>query len=536
MNHFIHQQQLVLEIENQGKAPVIQEAYRKLYWEKILPEIERLFTELGDENVSLRFDQVEIDLGELPLNQDEEVMLIRLEKEIRKVIGQNVSQLKHQLPTDHSVRYVKPQTWKSDCLLQFLQSGTLPWWATGSDKKDPNILLEEIMDRSPEFFLHALQKIINPAVVRRLLAQFSPSLISDLITQTKLAQQMQFQEMEAFFRSIWAHPALGITATLQKRWQKKWLSIALEGLFLEKHSPKAWQKRQVDQMLSIMIRAGYKSQLLELMPQEEENRASNRSQVKKMDLVPQWNFLLPIIEECKSWKGAVTRVEETKRTFLQKELDNQISAGENRAQSMEPDPDSKRHIKQEQGTHQENAKHQKNRAQIQNEELLAQGVYIDNAGLVLIAPYFKGFFAKLGFTEENQFVSDEAKERAVLLSQYLLRGETDFLEYDLILNKVFCGWSITESIRRDFNPTEIEKAEVNTLFEAFRQHWPAVKKISTAGIRRSFFAREAKLNLEEYQFHLLVARTGVDVLLEKLPWSIGLIRLPWMEKALSVEW
>ena len=35
---------------------------------------------------------------------------------------------------------------------------------------------------------------------------------------------------------------------------------------------------------------------------------------------------------------------------------------------------------------------------------------------------------------------------------------------------------------------------------------------------------------------LYVERKGVDVLLESLPWTISIIKLPWMQDSLQVEW
>jgi hypothetical protein len=42
--------------------------------------------------------------------------------------------------------------------------------------------------------------------------------------------------------------------------------------------------------------------------------------------------------------------------------------------------------------------------------------------------------------------------------------------------------------------------------------------------------------LAEFGWSLLVARLGRDVLLERLPWSIGHVVLPWMQEPLYVEW
>ena len=40
----------------------------------------------------------------------------------------------------------------------------------------------------------------------------------------------------------------------------------------------------------------------------------------------------------------------------------------------------------------------------------------------------------------------------------------------------------------------------------------------------------------DQSWRLEVARMGHDVLLDKIPWGIGFIKLPWMEEPLFVEW
>ncbi|NJM79638.1 MAG: hypothetical protein HC854_08570 [Flavobacterium sp.] len=49
--------------------------------------------------------------------------------------------------------------------------------------------------------------------------------------------------------------------------------------------------------------------------------------------------------------------------------------------------------------------------------------------------------------------------------------------------------------------------------------------------------REAKLELvKENEFELWVEDKGVDILLEQLPWGIGMIQTPWMENYLNCHW
>jgi hypothetical protein len=41
---------------------------------------------------------------------------------------------------------------------------------------------------------------------------------------------------------------------------------------------------------------------------------------------------------------------------------------------------------------------------------------------------------------------------------------------------------------------------------------------------------------KERHFSVRAERITIDVLLEKLPWGISLVKYPWMPKPLYVEW
>jgi hypothetical protein len=67
-------------------------------------------------------------------------------------------------------------------------------------------------------------------------------------------------------------------------------------------------------------------------------------------------------------------------------------------------------------------------------------------------------------------------------------------------------------------------------------HWSAIGNTSVQGLRQTFLQREGYLSRKEDGWHLQVPKRTFDMLLDKLPWSISTIRLPWMETILWVEW
>lgn len=166
----------------------------------------------------------------------------------------------------------------------------------------------------------------------------------------------------------------------------------------------------------------------------------------------------------------------------------------------------------------------------------ASDYHVDNAGLVLLWPYLGRFFTALDLLEDSAFVDEEAQARAVGLTQYLVTGETGEAEHQLLLNKLLCGWPFEEPLQKLEGLTDSERAECETLITSVIDNWKALKNTSVEGFRTSFLLREGCLARQELNWLLKVDRKGYDVLLERLPWGIGLIKQPWMDQPLSVEW
>ena len=169
-------------------------------------------------------------------------------------------------------------------------------------------------------------------------------------------------------------------------------------------------------------------------------------------------------------------------------------------------------------------------------EYYKEGIFIKNAGLILIWPYLDCFFYKLSLIEEDQFVSETAKIRAVLLLQFLATGKTEFSESELLLNKILCRLAIDEAVPNEITLAEVERSESDILLLTMIKHWSALKNTSIAGLQETFFQRDGKLSRVDGGWLLQIEEKAVDVLLSHLPWSISMVKLTWMEEMVWVEW
>lgn len=168
---------------------------------------------------------------------------------------------------------------------------------------------------------------------------------------------------------------------------------------------------------------------------------------------------------------------------------------------------------------------------------VSKELYVNNAGLALLWPYLSRFFGILGLAGGGRFVDAAAAERAVFLLQYLTAGtDRKFQEYELILNKILCGIDINAPLKPYLEITEAERTECESLLQAVLLNWPALKNLSVPGLRSLFLYREGLIFTRDGQRVLRVAGTAYDILVRRIPWGIGTVKLPWMEQLLMVEW
>jgi hypothetical protein len=163
-------------------------------------------------------------------------------------------------------------------------------------------------------------------------------------------------------------------------------------------------------------------------------------------------------------------------------------------------------------------------------------LYVKNAGLVILHPFLSTYFTRCGLLDKGKFVSDEAQARAVHLLQYLVFETEQNQEQDLALNKLLCGMPFHQPVPAGIEVSEQEKKVSAELILAVLQQWDKMKNTSPAGFKATFLHREGVLQEEENAWVLRVEQKALDVLLQTLPWGLGLIKAMWMEKPLLIEW
>ncbi len=169
------------------------------------------------------------------------------------------------------------------------------------------------------------------------------------------------------------------------------------------------------------------------------------------------------------------------------------------------------------------------------------GIYIGNAGLIILAPYLKPFFSRLGLLDGKNFVSREAAWKAVHLLQhacgYAQSDQDGWSEQELIFNKILCGINIAEPVPERLELSSVEREELNGLLNSVLQNWTIMQRSSVFALQSTFLQKKGRLTLNGRNWDLLVERdSAVEILIDKLPWSISIIKLPWNGYSINTQW
>jgi hypothetical protein len=166
-------------------------------------------------------------------------------------------------------------------------------------------------------------------------------------------------------------------------------------------------------------------------------------------------------------------------------------------------------------------------------EELGTGIFINNAGAVIVAPFLPMLYSRLKIVNGDS-LSDESK--ALSLLHYCITGLADPEEFELLLPKILCGIP-PERFVETGQVTAIEMLkEADEMLLSVIEYWSVLKNTSPDGLREGFLQRKGKLIYANNEWNLIVEQKSHDILLHQLPWNISMIRLPWMKNILKVTW
>mgnify|MGYP001442063064 FL=1 len=164
---------------------------------------------------------------------------------------------------------------------------------------------------------------------------------------------------------------------------------------------------------------------------------------------------------------------------------------------------------------------------------------ISNAGLVILFPFLPMLFMRLNMLSQDRrdFNSNESKVRAIFILQHLMASEDrEYDEKDLFLNRLLINYPSNEPLPKRVELNQDELNTIDSLLEAAKTNWEKMRNTSMRGFQEAFLRRAGFIEKTEREWVLTVEERAFDILLDSIPWSYKLVRLPWMENILKVNW
>ena len=155
---------------------------------------------------------------------------------------------------------------------------------------------------------------------------------------------------------------------------------------------------------------------------------------------------------------------------------------------------------------------------------------------MLVAPYLPMLFERLELTGRAGFLGPEATVRGLDALHAVAYGGAETRLDDRPLERL----ALRRARRRAAAPAAAaraaEAAIVADLLAAVVARWTALGATSVDGLRQAFLLRDGLLRRTDAGHALQVAPKAYDMLLDRLPWSIALVKLAWMPAPIHVAW
>jgi hypothetical protein len=493
--HIIHKQTVTLEMPESKDSILLQDKVSHLLRGDLNNAMEAVFDRISANGEVIRIDKLRLDLGEISPANFEVEFKSRLIDELTKAMPGIRSE------NSNNAIVLKPVESLATMLRYFLEYGRLPWYAGSKQMPEWEA---EILEKFDAAEWKALVEWIRTeaapgsTIIERLIWQFSDKFIVTFLSQSGFDQEL-VTEPELVFND---------------------LVLVVKELAEETPSVRrftAWQ---------MILEAAIKRIPLAKALEEVIGKAVS----------PNSTIIIKILKK-RDWS---VRLESpiVRKAIAEIAKDAAFVARLKKLQPEETGSDVKRNI--EPGSEKQEVKKEIEEKRTAESRKAPEDdgdfIFVQNCGIVILAPFLSPYFAELGLLTDKEFVDEAAQERAVLLLHYLAAGTNEAAEFDLTFQKLLCGLPLDEPLPGEIELTEKEQSETEELLKSVTQHWHPLNNTSIEGLQTSFLQREGKIKELESGWKLQVETKTVDILLDKLPWGYSTIRLPWLSYTIHVEW
>jgi Contractile injection system tape measure protein len=572
-NHIIGRTVLEIDIDRLDDAWSFQAEISDILQQQGIPAMAQLFDRLVGDERTIRLDRLVVELAPI----DRHFLADEFVRNLLDALNLTLTdRLADRLPIDSAETKIQARSeadW--EVFLYFLQYGRLPWWCPTADWQTWLPRWEAVMQTGGDWQV-PLRALLDrdPSAQRRLIAQFDPGFRHQLVLQL---QPTWFVWTNLLSQAQQLIQAVGLSRSNSEQLETQaWLLLLTElgrESSLSRPFPTAdWIRAWLTDLVQIWRSTASEQTLT---PQSSETSAPSTptidpdSTVDRVSIEPQAIFyqrLRTIVSELPSaeksqWLTALLNLAPPQENSLSQQTRWQsLSERESpdRAQSdpsdlrlaaQTTDPEVRSLVRTEDvlsqieirspATHRVTPPAQIQRSsdsQISPAEATA-GLFVDRAGLVILHPFLSPYFAEVGLLNGNEFRDEIAQQTAIYLLHYLATGQTDAPESELVIPKLLCGLHLNAPVVRGIELPAAALTEGENLLQTAIDYWQVLKNTSPDGLREGFLQRGGKLTLQDdNSWRLQVEQQSIDVLLGSLPWGINVIKLPWLECLIMVEW
>jgi hypothetical protein len=497
MRHLIKKQIIELTLDRALNHYRVQQQVSERYWKEILPMLEKAFDAISSEDELIEIDHFELDLGVVSAKEIEKESWGR---EIQKKISEKIAALTDPASSQYAIRRRDRRLGIFGEWLYYMDHGFLSWNTTKPEDnwyrdvleaiavdirshqtlqqriRDFPFFLQRVVSQHADYFLHKLAEILTAKKQGDLPAAIDELLL--LYGYLKNEKKISSSETDREFKN--------------DRWQ--WILESAAGKRvppLEEPLVTGLTRAFVNEFtITTKIPASLAEKIPHVLPS-----------------------LLKYSEELKN----IHQKEKKKVHKLVQDMEDSVIA-----KNKEPE---KYHADEPEDLSRYNSRF-----------IDGEGIFIVHAGTILLHPFLKSLFSRLGLLNGTQFTSRRHQVEAVGLIHWLATGRTSAEEYELALAKILCAFSLEEPLDLpESYPPEYLK-EANDLLAAAIAQWSILKNTSVEGLREGFLQRGGKLFSKNGNLYLQVEKNAIDILLDYLPWNLGTIKLPWLKDVLRVEW
>lgn len=457
--------------------------YLEQYLDRLNKRMGKYSVRLNECKLSLHFDAVNWRLEDL-----QEGLKKQLDVHVKAKMEEV---LRADSTTDDEQKVVTSDDRQWEAIIHFLSTGRVAWWLSNAQLDDllsEDVLLERLSAdrRKVEWMLQACFR--NAAIRKRLLTQFTKKTL--------------LRAVYMYMHSSDVLPA-SISAQLDS-WEAR-------------------DKVSVEQLMELVLVTAFKKASKPLTMEEV------RIQVNALQKSNAWVQWLEYPDLLK-WINAVTvtSVSQSPQPFAQEAVEHDVlmpdvvpSKGEDEASKTNESPIEVVEVEAAPSV-------------TDDEKIMREGIYVENAGLIILHPFLLHFFEKVGLLNEDKNITDT--DLAVHCLHYLATGREKDWEHNMVFEKYLCGVPLEQPISKEVELSDAIRTECELLLQSVIEYWTIIGNSDSEALRNEFLSRSGKLTLDDVSPRLIVERKTLDVLVDRLPWSISIVKLPWLQQLIYTTW